>query len=172
LSLAKDLIARAGYDAAAGEPWAAPYLTSMPQTVALDDRAQLLLDLMREADDEAVTLDELAIAGVEDPAAALLALETAGFGLERVLDTTERGLELPCVRLARPTWPIDAPAPTLEFTAVRVSAPAAAPAPEWQPAPAPAGEAAPVPQTRRPVEALLALTLLGLVLVWLLRRAR
>jgi hypothetical protein len=140
----------------------------MPQTVALDDRAQLLLDLMREADDEAVTLDELAIAGVEDPAAALLALELAGFGLERVVDLTERGLELPCVRLARPTWPIDAPAPTLEFTAVRVSAPA----PEWQPAPAPAGEAAPVPQTRRPVEAMAALTLLGLVLVWLLRRAR
>jgi hypothetical protein len=82
----------------------------------LDPRASLLLELMREADDEAVTLDELAIAGVEDPATALLALELAGFGLERVVDTTERGRELPCVRLARPTWPIDeaeAPTPTV-----------------------------------------------------------
>jgi hypothetical protein len=133
----------------------------MRQTVPLDDRAQLLLELMREADDEAVTLDELAIAGVPDPAAALLALELAGFGLERVVDTTERGLELPCVRLARPTWPIEPE-----------------PEPEPEPAPAPAPvvtHAAPVaaaPATRRPVETLLALTLLGLVLVWLLRRAR
>jgi hypothetical protein len=75
----------------------------------LDPRASLLLELMREADDEAVTLDELAIAGVEDPASALLALELAGFGLERVVDTSERGREIPCVRLSRPTWPIDAP---------------------------------------------------------------
>jgi hypothetical protein len=82
----------------------------MPQT--LDSRASLLLELMREADDEAVTLDELRIAGIDDPATALLALEQAGFGLERVIDTTERGRELPCVRLSRPTWPIDAPPPT------------------------------------------------------------
>jgi hypothetical protein len=93
----------------------------MPQT--LDSRASLLLELMREADDEAVTLDELEIAGIEDPATALLTLERAGFGLERVIDTTERGRELPCVRLARPTWPIGEPAPPLAPTPVVVSNP-------------------------------------------------
>jgi hypothetical protein len=90
----------------------------MPHT--LDSRARQLLELMREADDEAVTLDELQIAGIEDPGSALLALERAGFGLERVIDTTERGRELPCVRLSRPTWPIDGPPPP---TAVVVSNP-------------------------------------------------
>jgi hypothetical protein len=93
----------------------------MPQT--LDSRASLLLELMREADDEAVTLDELEIAGIEDPATALLTLERAGFGLERVIDTTERGRELPCVRLARPTWPIDAPPAPPARTPVVVSNP-------------------------------------------------
>jgi hypothetical protein len=92
----------------------------MSQT--LDRRARQLLELMREADDEAVTLDELQIAGIEDPGSALLALERAGFGLERVIDTTERGRELPCVRLSRPTWPIDAPAPP-HAPAVAVSNP-------------------------------------------------
>lgn len=92
----------------------------MPHT--LDSRANLLLELMREADDEAVTLDELAIAGIEDPATALLALERAGFGLERVIDTSERGRAVSCVRLARPTWPIDEPAPTIEFPSVRPAA--------------------------------------------------
>lgn len=87
----------------------------------LDGRTSRLLDLMREADDEAVTLDELAIAGVHEPAAALLALELAGYGLERVIDTSEGGRELPCVRLARPTWPVDAPAPTTALPAVVAS---------------------------------------------------
>jgi len=121
----------------------------MPHT--LDSRATQLLELMREADDEAVTLDELAIAGIEDPATALLTLERAGFGLERVIDTTERGREVPCVRLARTTWPIDAPDPA--------------------PAPVAQGSSRPAATTlRNPVEvALLALLTLGLV--WLLRAA-
>lgn len=125
----------------------------------LDDRASLLLALMREADDEAVTLDELQIAGVEDPAAALLALEVAGFGLERVTETTEGGRELPCVRLARPTWPIDAPdtAPTIEFAAMR-------------PASAPAVRSSPDVGIERTTILLLALVSFGLV--WLLRAAR
>ena len=38
---------------------------------ALDDTTRLL-DLLREAGEEAVTLDELEVAGVRDPAAALL----------------------------------------------------------------------------------------------------
>jgi hypothetical protein len=135
----------------------------MPHT--LDDRASLLLELMREADDEAVTLDELAIAGIEDPATALLALEQAGFGLERVIDTSERGREMPCVRLARPTWPIDEPAPTLEFAAVRPTpAPAAADSP-----PAPVVAADPHGGLTTTTAVLLALLSLGLA--WLLRAA-
>jgi hypothetical protein len=62
---------------------------------ALDDPDRLL-DLLREAGDEAVTLDELHVVGVHDPAAALLALEVAGHGVERVLDG-----RVECVRLAR-----------------------------------------------------------------------
>jgi hypothetical protein len=115
----------------------------------LDPRASLLLELMREADDEAVTLDELAIAGVEDPATALLALELAGFGLERVIDTSEHGRELPCVRLARPTWPIDeAPTP-----------------------PAPRPVVASVSQSETSATTVVLLALLSLGLVWLLRAA-
>jgi hypothetical protein len=60
-----------------------------------------LLDLLREAGDEAVTLDELEVVGVHDPAAALLALELAGHGVERVYETARRG-RVTCVRLARP----------------------------------------------------------------------
>ena len=113
----------------------------------LDGRASRLLDLMREADDEAVTLDELAIVGIDDPAAALLALELAGYGLERVTDTSERGHEVPCVRLARPTWPIDA-----------------SPGPEQQ-----SGRQA-TPTLLTPVTRVALLTLLGLALLrWALR---
>jgi hypothetical protein len=123
----------------------------MPPT--LDSRASLLLELMREADDEAVTLDELAVAGIEDAATALLALERAGFGVERVIDRSERGQTLACVRLARPIWPIDAPAP---------APPLARGAPSCR---RPATET----QLTPPRVALLALVTLGLA--WLLRAA-
>jgi hypothetical protein len=52
---------------------------------ALDETAKLL-DLLREAGDEAVTLDELEVVGVGDPGAALLALELAGHSITRVFD--------------------------------------------------------------------------------------
>lgn len=61
---------------------------------ALDDTARLL-DLLREAGPEAVTLSELEVAGVRDPARALFELELAGHPVSRVLD--ER---VECVRLA------------------------------------------------------------------------
>ena len=127
----------------------------MPQT--LDERAARLLDLMREADAEAVTLDELEVVGIADPAAALLQLELAGYGLERVIDTTARGRELPCVRLARET----APTATLEFPRVR------APAEPPPPAPAPA----PTRANPSPAVRVALLTLLGLVLLGLVRGA-
>jgi hypothetical protein len=79
-------------------------------TLADTDR---LLDLLREAGPEAVTLDELRIVGVRDPAAALLALEVAGHGLMRVSEHPERGRPVTCVRLAGPdeARPEPSPAP-------------------------------------------------------------
>jgi hypothetical protein len=65
----------------------------------------LLLDLLREAGDEAVTLDELEVVGVRDPARALLQLELAGHAVSRVVDATHPR-QVPCVRLA----PAPAPA--------------------------------------------------------------
>lgn len=55
----------------------------------------LLFGLLREAGTEAVTLDELEVVGVRDPAAALLALEEAGHSIHRVVDQRAT-----CVRLA------------------------------------------------------------------------
>ena len=70
-----------------------------------------LLDLLREAGPEAVTLDELRIVGVRDPAAALLALEVAGHGVMRVYERPETGRPVACVRLAAPgEQPAPAPA--------------------------------------------------------------
>jgi hypothetical protein len=142
--------------------------------VTLDPLATRLLALMHEADTEAVTLDELAIAGVEDPARALHALELAGFTFERVTDRMASRREIECIRLALaaagPSAAADrieppaasesatsaAPAeqPTAEWTAplTVAAAPAAAPAPArafaptpaLHPRPAPAAEAAPV----------------------------
>jgi hypothetical protein len=60
------------------------------------DETDRLLELLREAGEEPVTLDELHVVGVRDPAAALLALELAGHGVERVVDGRAT-----CVRLAR-----------------------------------------------------------------------
>lgn len=63
---------------------------------ALDDATtSRLLDLLREAGETPVTLDELAVVGVEDPAQALLDLELAGHAVSRVLDD-----RVECVRLA------------------------------------------------------------------------
>jgi hypothetical protein len=55
-----------------------------------------LLHLLREAGEEAVTLGELEVAGVRDPAAALHELETSGHAVMRVTDQRHE-----CVRLAR-----------------------------------------------------------------------
>jgi hypothetical protein len=65
----------------------------------LSDKARLL-DLLREAGNEAVTLEELEIAGVSDPSLALQALELAGHTVERVIDQTDAGRRFQCVRLA------------------------------------------------------------------------
>ena len=83
-----------------------------------------LLELLREAGDEAVTLDELAIVGVRDPAGALRALEAAGHAVQRVPERPRRGRPVTCVRLARaaPERPAVAPPPT-------VAPPPAAPPP-------------------------------------------
>ena len=59
-----------------------------------------LLDLLREAGDEAVTLDELTVVGVQDPASALLSLELAGFGVERIYERCADHTTRTCVRLA------------------------------------------------------------------------
>jgi hypothetical protein len=59
-----------------------------------------LLELLREAGEEAVTLDELAVVGVRDPAGALRELEKAGHAVQRVRERPERGPVVTCVRLA------------------------------------------------------------------------
>ena len=69
----------------------------------------LLLDLLREADDEPVSLDELGVVGVHDPAAALRALEEAGHAVVRVQDR-RADRSVTCVRLA------PAPAPAAAAT--------------------------------------------------------
>jgi hypothetical protein len=63
------------------------------------DESDLLLDLLREAGDEPVTLDELHVVGVHDPAQALLALELAGHSVHRVYEMTDAAM---CVRLGAP----------------------------------------------------------------------
>jgi hypothetical protein len=81
----------------------------------------VMLDLLEEAGDEAVTLDELGVAGVRDPARALLELELAGLEIQRVLVRAEReGPALQCVRLARHAVPAAAEPeqPTVELAAV------------------------------------------------------
>jgi hypothetical protein len=56
-----------------------------------------LLELLHEAGDEAVTLAELEIVGIPEPARALLELELAGLKLQRVYEHESRQI---CVRLA------------------------------------------------------------------------
>jgi hypothetical protein len=88
----------------------------------------VMLDLLHEAGEEAVTLDELGVAGVADPARALLQLELAGFGIQRVVVGGEAGRSFECVRLAEEQ-------PTAELAAVapRPAAPAPATAPAADP---------------------------------------
>ena len=62
----------------------------------LDDTGRLL-DLLQEAGAEPVTLDELEIVGVIDPARALFELERAGHAVHRVYEN-----RITCVRLAGP----------------------------------------------------------------------
>jgi hypothetical protein len=86
---------------------------------ASDDTTRLL-DLLREAGDEAVSLAELEVVGVRDPASALLDLELSGHAISRILDDRTE-----CVRLA----PFDGvhllaePEPAAAATAEDASAP-------------------------------------------------
>jgi hypothetical protein len=80
-----------------------------------------LLELLREAGEEAVTLDELAVVGVRDPAGALKALEEAGHAVQRVYEHPARGGTVTCVRLASAAAPAASEPPV-------VVAPAAPPA--------------------------------------------
>lgn len=64
----------------------------------LTEKARLL-ELLREAGEEPVTLGELEVAGIGDPSLALQALELAGHRVERVIDQSE-GRRFECVRLA------------------------------------------------------------------------
>ena len=86
----------------------------------------VMLDLLEEAGDEAVTLDELGVAGVRDPARALLELELAGLEIQRVLVRAQHaGPAFECVRLARHAASAE-PAPeqpTVELAAVAPRAP-------------------------------------------------
>jgi hypothetical protein len=74
------------------------------------DECRRLLELLREAGDEAVTLDELEIVGVRDPARALLELELAGFAVQRVYEHPSRGRPVTCVRLESFDAVVPAPA--------------------------------------------------------------
>ena len=98
----------------------------------------VMLDLLQEAGDEPVTLDELAVAGVRDPARALHELELAGLEVQRVLVCAERGgRAVECVRLAQPPAhrEREPEQPTVELAAV---APRPAPAPHPKASRAPA----------------------------------
>ncbi len=74
----------------------------------LDDPARLL-DLLKEAGGEPVSLDELEIVGVVDPTRALQLLEVAGHAVQRVRDTRTDG-PVTCVALA--PEPVEPPAPS------------------------------------------------------------
>jgi hypothetical protein len=79
----------------------------------------VMLELLEEAGPEAVTLDELGVAGVRDPARALLELELAGLEIQRVLVRAEReGRAFQCVRLAATATAPPPEQPTVELAAV------------------------------------------------------
>ena len=112
----------------------------------------VMLDLLQEAGQEAVTLDELGVAGVQDPAKALLELELLGLEIQRVLvrgDHAQREFE--CVRLA----PAEPEQPTVELAAV---------------APAP-GPAPPADEARSRAQGIVLLAVLLAVVALILRRA-
>jgi hypothetical protein len=117
----------------------------MPATA--ESHARLLLDLLNEADDHAVSLGELEVVGVADPARELRRLELAGHAFERVYELPSHGGEITCVRLAPARATPAASAPPQRQTAA-IAAP-----------------------DRRPlVVALLALVLLGLAALVVRRR--
>jgi hypothetical protein len=80
----------------------------------------VMLDLLEEAGEEAVTLDELEVAGVRDPVRALFELEVAGLEIQRVLVCAERaGATHECIRLAQaPARAAALEQPTVELAAV------------------------------------------------------
>jgi MYXO-CTERM domain-containing protein len=97
----------------------------------------VMLELLEEAGAEAVTLDELGVAGVRDPARALLELELAGLEIQRVLVRGEReDRAFECIRLAGAAAPHAAESPTVELAALAPRPPAALPEITVQPAPA------------------------------------
>lgn len=124
----------------------------------LDDRASRLLDLLLEADNEAVTLGELEVVGVVEPAQALLELELAGHTFERVYAMGSGERPLACVRLARPDAPV----------VPRALTPVAAPRPVAARRTPPAAQPAVRPSS--PLAAL-ALLLLAVLMLGLVRRA-
>lgn len=94
-----------------------------------------LLELLREAGDEAVTLDELEVVGIADPARALLELELAGARVQRVYEHESRAV---CVRLAPEGAPeidilgnelVEPPEFEVRASAAAVAAPALEPEP-------------------------------------------
>jgi hypothetical protein len=101
----------------------------------------VMLDLLEEAGEEPVTLDELGVAGVRDPARALLELELAGLEIQRVLVRADReDVAHECIRLARPAAAAPQAAdeqPTVELAAVAPRTPPAPPEPEVSPEPTP-----------------------------------
>jgi hypothetical protein len=101
------------------------------------DAPSRLLELLREAGEEPVSLDELEIVGVTDPATALHVLELAGHAVRRVHDMRS-DRPVTCVKLGA------------------AEAPAATPA--WQPVAAP-----PAAVSRRPLLAAVVLALLVLL---------
>jgi hypothetical protein len=90
------------------------------------DESGRLLELLREAGDEAVTLDELKVVGLSDPARALLELELAGISVQRVYEDPARGRRVTCVRLAADE-PTPAPVPAAPVAATVLPAPGARP---------------------------------------------
>jgi hypothetical protein len=136
------------------------------------DQTDLLLDLLREAGDEPVTLDELSVVGVHEPAQALYALELAGHSVHRVYEIARPGQSVTCVRLGAPLPPIAAPAArqdTVELPAVVRAATSA-----WAAPAAPAALAAPAAPAARAdtTSRLFAAALLGALLLALVAAVR
>jgi hypothetical protein len=126
-----------------------------------------LLELLREAGDEAVTLDELAIVGVRNPARALRELEEAGHAVQRVHERPARGRAVICVRLAGPSTEPARPAPVAQPPVAQppVAQPPVAQPPVAQPPVAQPPVAQPPVAQRRGRRRLLAAIALGVLLV-------